>query len=210
MLTFAGPTSHIPRGGFRYVHQEDGHVTEHIVLEECYRLAVEYRHLNRYPVPLNFRTQMEDAMCKQVDQDGICVDDSTRKAYRSTHRPPLSALEIWNGTKFLADYLKSGLPEAPEEEVKQRIGICTACEFNVTFDEKLKGCSTCGVSKVAHAIMDFIMRRQTLPGEDKLKACAHCGCSLKALVRPPLDLIQKHLPDYLNERLPSHCWKKRK
>lgn len=209
MLAFAGPSSHIPRGGFRYVHQEDGHVTEHIVLEECYRLAVEYRHNNHYPVPLDFRTQMEDAMCKQVDQDGICVDGATKKSYRSTHRPPLSPREIWEGTKFAADYLKSGLPEAPDEEVKRRIAICLTCEFNVTFDESPKWCAGCGVSKVAHSIMDFITRRQRFENEEKLKACQHCGCSLKALVRPPLDLIQKHLPDYLNERLPQHCWKKR-
>lgn len=205
MLHVIDQNSRHPPGGWQYTHADDGHITTHILLDECYKTAVKYRRINNYPIPGNFRQQFEDQVCKHVPE-GFCTDAETGQPFVPLRRKPLTATEVLSGSKFLVAFLAKG-EYAEDEEIKQRIAICVSCDDNVSFKG---GCLGCAASKAAHKLMEEVVARKRFPDDGKLRACNYCGCSNKAQTRVKISFLHEHLTDEINQQLPDHCWKKRK
>lgn len=192
--------STVPPGGFRYLQKETGTTIRAASSTELKGAVIAHRRANSLPVGLEVDREIETQLCEQLppgwcDRDGIPV---LRLGLMATFH------QVLQGTAVMADWLAAGCGKVEPHEAERRAQICWRCEANV----EIQGCSTCNLGAL-HNVVNRVAAGKATSVDHALHACAHCGCSNRAQIHLPLDILQRHIGDDLNSKLPDHCWKKR-
>lgn len=192
-----------PPGGFQFIHTETGHVTVHINWAEMIAEATKYRRLNNLPIPQGFEIMAMDLDCKRKPP-GFCRDVKTGQGFNPQYTARLTHNELIAGTAVMKDWIVAGRPREDVGEIKRRLAVCKGCSFNLPFE----GCASCS-SQTVHDVVNWFVKNEEFPDDQSMRACYFCKCANSAQARIPLDILQAHLTDQINELLPSHCWKKK-
>ncbi len=188
-----------PPGGFRYTQPETKMFFRTVTWRDLVQLVHQHRRANNLPVGLFFEQEIEQQLCGELPP-GWCREPTVPP---SPGRGALTLKEIILGTKTLASWVMGGGKRVELQEANRRASICVGCPMN----QEIADCSACNETTLRAAV-ELVTSGGVTDQEGKLKACAVCGCSNKAQVWLPLDILQKHLPDEMNARLPDICWKK--
>lgn len=202
MLSLIDPTT-VPPGGFRYVQKETNTTFRAASLPELLISVKNHRIANRLPLPLEWKSEVEEQLCSEMPS-GIC-----RHIYSPRDTPiqiadrALSIYEAIAGAKLLGSWLFRGFSKVSQEEADARAKTCAACRFN----QPGEGCTTCASNVMREAVTSVLGTSRTAD-HDSLNVCNVCGCALKVAVWAPMDLIEKYSPNSV--QAPEWCWKKSK
>ena len=189
-----------PPGGWRYKEPETGFWVEAPTWPDLKRAVRKHRLANNLPIPLGLDATIEQQLCEIVPPE-YCQGDS-QYTLAPAHAPTLA--EAIQGTKVIFDWWLHGKQRIPAAEAERRAITCMRCHFNMP----AAGCTNCSLAKLREVTTELVAS-YAIPHDPILYVCTLCGCSLQAKVRMPLDLLQRHVSDSQNARLPSWCWLKK-
>lgn len=168
---------------------------------------------NGLPMPPNLAAVVEDLLCLRWPE-GTC------KGSAGGHPPgvPMPELQarlkvgdVARGAQVFGPWIAAGKPIVDVREAQRRASICSnfdgqgnKCPYNVGHEP----CSAC--NSAYSAIQKLRPKNAATRLDSKLLVCAVCKCDNKTQVWVPLEFLYKGIPDWMNARLPDHCWKKRK
>ena len=186
-----------PPGGFRYVQPESGFEFRSITAASIFRSIRDHRAANGYDLTPGWEDRVEDEMCASMPA-GVCAhkEETPAAVGRS-----ITVSDVVNFLKTLAYWTRDSREFVPQEEAERRAKICVDCPFNV----KPANCTPC--AGLAKRIASLLGARTT-SHDAGLQSCAVCGCS-SAQVHFPLEVLHKFLPEEINLKLPTWCWKRR-
>lgn len=186
-----------PPDGFRFFCPETNTWIKAVNYPEWIGKIRAHYTANSIPIPPNIEQRAEEELCT-VLPPGTCQN------------PPkwngrLNITSILAGTRVLATWLVGGMQKVEPAEAESRALICARCELNMPYE----GCTSCAQGAMLNTINAIVNGAKT-PYDSQLQGCAACSCSLRAKVWLPLDLLQKNTSEDINNKLPDHCWLKRK
>lgn len=184
-----------PRGGWRYYQEETDTLVKGAHWSDLILKVASHRAANNLPIEPGWEREVEEYMCSLFE--GACDEKDQGKA------PALNMGDVMQFTKILGEAIIKGNKCVEQEEADRRAHVCANCPSNV----EPEGCAPCGIRNVAALLSKLVGAKET-PHDKRLNSCKHCGCLNKAQVWFPLDLLQKHMSDKVNNDLPSNCWKK--
>lgn len=177
-------------------------IAGHYAYADLRDAVIAHYKANNIPTPLNLDELIQDQECQHLPGNW-CVDANGRSWPNAGWSGALNLGAVKQGTMTLLGWFAGGAQKVSREEVETRSAICATCQFNQLPGE----CQSCGASAL-YDIINRIVGGESYPSDNQLNACTVCLCSLKAKVRLPLDLLQKHMSDEQKTRLPAHCWLK--
>lgn len=184
-----------PPDGFRYVHQETGHVTWAENVDTWHQQAVAHRKANNLPIPDNFFARMEEQLC-DILPSGWCDQDDINRP-RVDMRFGLRDVLAWAEAHL--KLLGNNFVDQAESE--RRAKICASCYMNV----EGQGCAGC--QKVATLFTNELVQRKT-QSDQFLKSCAVCKCYNRASVHFPLEILESSSNSEHQMLFPNFCWRK--
>lgn len=199
-----------PPGGWCYRVTETGkRFSGHPSPESLRTALAQHCSLHNLPVPTD--DMIQDSMCRELGPESVnwCVDSDSGQAqlaYLSAGAAPcrLSFMSVLNATRTIGSWLLKGRNRVEGAEAERRARICSSCPENRSID----GCSSCSMPALKSAL-ELIIGGAATTVDGMLQGCCICGCSLRGLVWMPLETLHERMPASENDRLPSHCWKKR-
>lgn len=189
----------VPPGGWKYFQQETKTWFNAPSFDELLEKVRRHRLANNIPLGMEWKYEIERQICERMPA-GVCKQDG--QDFAGGVR--LDFETVFRGTKTLADWFIHGREKVSLQESADRAAICAVCAFNV----EIEGCAGCARGKI-HELVNVIVGSDKFNNESYLRACSKCGCSLRAIVRLPLEIIQRNTPDELDSSLPTHCWHKK-
>lgn len=164
-------------------------------------VSAHYR-ANHIPLPSELDAVIQGQECERLPA-GWCKDEYGVAWAPGGSVSRFSFAAFKQGTATLLDWFLHGREKVSVDIIQERTAICSRCEFN----RVPENCTTCGTA-VIHDMINQVVGGEALPTDVQLNGCAVCLCSLKALVRLPISVIQRHVSQEQFKRLPDHCWKK--
>lgn len=189
----------VPPGGYPFKHPSTGYNFNSGTYSLLLGQVRDYCTANGFP-PID-ELDIEQYICEQLGAktarrfcsgDGISVDGVD-----------LQWTDILRGTQLLGSFLLAGRPLVERSEAERRAEICFLCSRNARYSQPCGG--MCGELAT---VVEAIVGGDGTPQDLDLHACSVCKCHLKAKVWIPLEILQKHESDDLQELYPPKCWLK--
>jgi hypothetical protein len=189
----------VPPGGFRYTERETGRLIQSPSWNDLISDVKKHRIANNIPIGLEFEKEVEEQLC-QILPAGSCIRDNDSKDSFG----PVTLEQFKRGSATLFEWWSSGRQTVDDGTAEARTKICASCQFN----QKVANCASCSLGFL-HTLVERIFGNKRIKGFELLHGCQICGCANKVAVAIPLDILQRNMPDDLNSKLPSFCWKKK-
>jgi len=197
-----------PPDGWRYRIPETGKPVRGNTYGAVVAAAAAQYAANNLTAPQNLEELVEKQICDTYPDycTGRGLNLTTLAGVRRT------LVMMVSGTRTLGSWLIRGMPLVTQELAERRAEVCCTggprgakCPFN----ERPDGCTGCNMAQLVSAIKNIIGSSKT-SRDAQLEGCSVCGCSTKVKVWVPWDIIDKNMPQSIQEALPEHCWVKRK
>lgn len=193
-MLLVGDKGTVPPKGWRFTVKQTGSTFGGADYSRLYNRALADLEAHGIPIPLDYRQQFDDELCRQIPGMNCEVAAPATKETRK-----LTAGDALRFLKVLNKWVGSKRELVPQAEAERRAEICAGCPYNVA----ITGCSACqGMSGI---ILALINNRRTRFNA-QLKGCAVCACENRAQVHFPLEVLHKGVTPEME--FPAWCWKR--
>ena len=185
-----------PPGGWRHVVEQTGVEIRAASASTLRRRIKDHLKANRLPLPDDFDTWVDDAICRGMNLGAPFCGELGPKPEASS----LPFLTLGTVSRFVQTMLGVVRERrfVTRGEAERRYAVCMGCPNAVSI-------SFCEKCVMAWMKMKRMMTKNPLPDNPERRFCASCGCYIRLKVLIPNDILDKAEP--VRPKYAPGCWR---